>query len=97
MPNLKLTADERNLAEVMARDGNSRGTRIGFYASVLIPALLFAGYGIFSWDVLAVAFAFIGLLIFFGWRISRELAIANTFKSLCQKILEHERDAGSAT
>lgn len=93
MTNLNLTSDERALAEAIARDRNDRVSRLGFYASVLVPVLLFAGYGIVSWNVLAVIFALVGLFIFVGWRISRELAMVNTYRSLCQKIIEHERDA----
>ena len=91
--NLKLTPEERDLAEAMARDRHDRASRLGFYGSVLVPVLLFAGYGIVSWNVLAVVFALVGLFIFVGWRISRELAMVNTYRSLCQKIVEHERDA----
>jgi hypothetical protein len=70
---------------------DDRGSRLGFYASVLVPVLLFGGYGIASWNVLAVVFALVGLFIFVGWRISRELAMVSTYRSLCQKIVEHER------
>jgi hypothetical protein len=93
MTDLKLTHEERALAQAITLDRNDRGSRLGFYASVLVPVLLFAGYGIASWNVLAVVFALVGLFIFVGWRISRELAMVSTYRSLCQKIVEHERDA----
>ena len=93
MANLNLTSEERALVEAIAHDRNGPGSRLGFYASVLVPVMLFAGYGIVSWDALAVIFALVGLFIFVGWRIWRELAMVNTYRSLCQKIVEHERDA----
>jgi hypothetical protein len=52
MTNLKLTPEERDLAEAMARVRHDRASRLGFYGSVLVPVLLFAGYGIVSWNVL---------------------------------------------
>ena len=91
MANLSLTPEERALVEAMARDRNGRGSRLGFYASVLVPVMLFAGYGIVSWDALAVVFALVGLFIFVGWRIWRELVMVNIYRSLCQKIVDHER------
>ncbi len=93
MTNLNLTSDERALIEAMARDRHGIGSRLGFYASVLVPVMLFSGYGIASWDILAVVFALVGLFIFVGWRLWRELTMVNTYRSLCQKIVEHERDA----
>lgn len=89
MANLNLTSEERALVEAIARDRNGRGSRLGFYASVLVPVMLFAG----SWDALAVIFALVGLFIFVGWRIWRELLMVNIYRSLCQKIVDHERGA----
>ena len=93
MSNLNLTSEERSLVEAMARDSNGPGVRAGFYASVLVPVLLFAGYGIASWDILAVLFALVGLLIFVAWRIWLELTSVNIYRRLCQKIVAHERNA----
>jgi len=90
MTDLHLTPDERGIVEAIARD-RGIGSRLGFYGSVLVPLLLFAGYGIIQRDWPAVVVALIGLLIFDGWKLARELSHASTFKSLCQKVAEHER------
>src|SRR5215475_5933459 len=96
MTDLHLTPDEGGVVEAMARD-RGRGSRLGFYGSVLVLCSFFAAYGIIQRDFVAVVVALIGLLIFVGWRIARELSHLNTFKSLCQKVAEHERtsDRGS--
>jgi len=91
MTDLNLTREERALAEALTRDAYDRSTLLGYYASVLVPVLLFAAYGIAKRDVLAVAIALVGLLIPVGWRIARELATVSTYRSLAQKIVAHER------
>jgi hypothetical protein len=96
MTALNLTGQERALAEAMARDTNDGSTRLGFYASVLIPVLLFAGYGIAKWDVLAVGLALVALLSFVVWRLARELQTVKTFRSLSQKIVAHERSVAAS-
>lgn len=93
MSRLDLTTEERRLAEDMARDRSSVGSRLGFYASVLVPIILFGGYGVLRFDAVALGVAFLGLLIFVGWRISREFRYLPTYKSLFRKIAEHERQS----
>lgn len=95
MSDLHLTEDERLYVAAALGSSSGTGARLGFYASFLVPALLFAGYGISTGSILAVTFALIGLLIFLGWRISREIHFSAVSKSLFQKILQHERDSGS--
>lgn len=53
MTDLQLTP-ERGIVEAMTRD-RGIGSRLGFYGSVLVPLLLFSGYGIIQRDLLAVA------------------------------------------
>ena len=97
MSDLNLTQEERQIAEAAARDRHGTASRLGFYASVLIPSLLFAGYGCAQRDFVAVAVAFLGLLIFIGWRISGELSRTSLYKSLCRKIVDHEeRSSGKS-
>jgi hypothetical protein len=91
MSDLNLTKDEREIVEAMARDRHSVMSRLGFYSSVLVPMLLFAAYGLVKRDFLAEAIALLGLLIFIGWRISGGLSRTSPYKSLCGKIVEHER------
>lgn len=93
MTDLNLTPEERNIAVLMARDDHGVGWRIGFYASILIPMMLFAGYGLINQDAVAVLIAFLGILIFTAWRVGRELSLVRTYKSLFRKVLEHERGA----
>jgi hypothetical protein len=91
MSKLDLTPAEQSLVHSLSLGQGANATRLGFYASVLGPALLFAGYGITHGDVLAIGLAFFGLLSFLCWRISRELSLAPVYKSLFGKIVEHER------
>jgi hypothetical protein len=91
MSDLNLTAEERQIVEAMARDRHGLASRLGFYASVLVPVVLFAAYGLSRRDFLAEAVATLGLLIFVGWRIAGELVRTGPYKSLCRKIVEHER------
>jgi hypothetical protein len=55
--------------------------------------LLFAGYGVANRDALTVGIAFVGMLIFVGWRIGREVAQIAVYRSLHRKVVEHERRA----
>jgi hypothetical protein len=91
MSDLKLDTSERELVEAMARDTHSPASRIGFFASVLVPVLAFAAYGIFKKDIVAVGLAFAGLLIFVWWRLSHEFTKVPIYKSLFTKILNHEK------
>ena len=49
MTDLYLTPDEEGIVEAMARD-RGRGSRLGFYGSVLVLCSFFAGYGIIQRD-----------------------------------------------
>ena len=91
MGDLHLTEEERKLAEDMAGDRNGFGARVGFYGSVLVPFVLFASYGILKSDVVAIGLAFVGLLLFVCWGILREFGHLPRYKSLFQKVAEHER------
>lgn len=94
MSDLNLTPEERDVVEAWARDRSGLGSRVGFYASVILPLVLFGVYGIWTRQWVALAVALIGLLIFLGWRISRELSQVSVHRSLFKKIVEHEN--GSA-
>lgn len=74
MTDLNLTPEERDLAQALARDRQGSGVRIGYYVSFLAPMLSFAGYGLDNGDVLAMAIAFVGVLIFVSWGIGREIS-----------------------
>jgi hypothetical protein len=90
MSDLNLSNEERAIVEAMARDRHSAGSRLGFYASVLVPVLLFAVYGFTQRDFITEAIALFGLLLFVGWRLSQEFTRLGAYKSLCKKIVEHE-------
>jgi hypothetical protein len=91
MSKLNLTREELSLVHSLSLGRGDSATRLGFYASVLVPALAFAGYGWIHGDVLAIGIAFAGLVGFLCWRISRELSLAPIYKSLFSKIAENER------
>src|SRR5579864_3016026 len=94
MGNLNLTPQEREVVDAWSRDRHGPLSRLGFYGSVLVPILLFAGYGIFAPNLLAMGFALVGLLIFVGWQMSRQFMQLSIYKSLFRKVSEHETDVG---
>jgi hypothetical protein len=94
MTELNLTPEERSLIHTLAHDRAGKGTRLGFYASVLVPDLMFGCYGIAKRDLVALALAFAGSLIFVVWRISREMSLLGAYRSLFAKLADHERYAG---
>ena len=66
----------------------SLASNVLFYFCVLFAPMSFAIYGLIKNDVIALCVAFLGLLIFVFWLISRSLKGASTFTSACQKIIE---------
>lgn len=91
MSDLGFSHEEKSLVLGIANDRNGVGSRLGFYASVLVPVSGFACYGIAQRDFLALTLGFIGLSIFVVWRISRELSILATYRALFAKVAAHER------
>jgi len=91
MSDLGLTQLEKNLVAALAHESDSKSSRLGFYAAVLIPALAFAGYGIYKKDLVALGLAFFGLLLFLWWRISQELQHFEPYAGVFKKVAAHER------
>lgn len=79
----------------MSRDQGA-WSRIGFYSAAVFPALLFAGYGVFSQNLVAMAVAFGGLFFFVIWMISQELSHIAPYISVFQKVMAHEQRAAHA-
>src|SRR5579863_9320641 len=97
MGELNLTPLERALVDAMASPRQGVASRLGFYGSVLVPVLLFVGYGIWVRSVPALVVALLGLLIFVGWRLSRELSGLDIYLSVFRKVAEHERGGEKKT
>ena len=110
MSNLDLTTEERALVYRWAFDRSGPRKRLGFYAPALLPIILFGAYGIArrcvtmvkgttqtvaAEDFWVLALAFLGLLIFVGSRIAGDMSAPTTYRSLCSKIVEHERRANA--
>jgi len=91
MTDLNLTREERRLAEDMSR--LDRGNLLLFEAMVIVPALMFAGYGVLRADLVAVVTAVVALVFFKVWRTARDLRRLQTMRSLGCKLVEHERGA----
>jgi hypothetical protein len=64
MGDLRLTNEEREIFEAMARDRNGRWSRLAFYGSIVGPLLAFAVYGAANRDFPALLIAFGGLFVF---------------------------------
>jgi hypothetical protein len=83
-------AESAYVARVV-RSGDSNFDRLGFYAATLLPSCGFGFYGIVRGEIIALALAFIGLLLFLIWRISAELRHARVYFALFAKIDAFER------
>lgn len=92
MSELHFTDEERDLVDAMARDRHSVASRLGFYASVLVPVFVIGGYGIFRADFLAMVLALVGLAIFVCWNLSQESKYVGLYKSIFQKVAQHQSD-----
>lgn len=91
MGNLNLTEAELALVERAACNDQGMGARLSFYASILIPMVLFAAYGFFRKDFIAEFIAFVGIFIFIIWRISQEVDHVHVYQATMRKLVEHER------
>ncbi len=78
--------EERRLISYFAVNAHDTVRRLSFYAAVLTPIVLFATYGLFRLDIIAVSVAFTGLLTYQFWRISAEIKNAKLLHSICKKM-----------
>jgi hypothetical protein len=97
MSDLHFTEEEAQLVDAMARDRHGVASRLGFYASVLVPAFVFGAYGIINRDFLATVFSLIGLAIFVCWNLLQESKYVGLYKSIFQKVAQHQRERVSAS
>lgn len=93
MSELHFTDEERDLVDAMARDRHGVVSRLGFYASVLVPVFVIGAYGIFRSDFLATVLALVGLAIFVCWNLSQESKYVGLYKSIFRKVAQHQREA----
>jgi hypothetical protein len=91
--NIGFTEEERHLVEIYARDQHGVASRLGFYAFVLVPIIIYGGLGVYRRDFLPLLAALLGLLIFFCWRLSTEFRLFKVYTSIFQKVLQHEKAA----
>jgi hypothetical protein len=91
MGDLNFTEPERDYVERVARDRHGVAGRVGFYAAVLTPMLLFAVYGLLTQDSVAELLAFLGVFLFVLWRASQELGFLKVAQSALRKVADHER------
>jgi len=96
MSDLHFTDDEQELVEAMARDRHGVASRLGFYASVLVPVFIFGAYGIAYHDFLATVLSLVGLSIFVCWRVSQESKYVGLYKTIFQKVVQHQNPSSHA-
>lgn len=98
MSHFGLTPEESAYVTRIALDRSGVRTRIAFYSAILVPMLLFAGYGVAKRDFVAELVAFIGLFLFVLWHIAYEIRYVELFRSLMRKVAEREHPglAGAA-
>ena len=61
MGDLSFTEPERDYVERVARDRDGVAGRVGFYAALLTPMLLFAAYSLLTQDFVAELLALLGV------------------------------------
>jgi hypothetical protein len=95
MSDMHFTEDEAHLVDAMARDRHGVMSRLSFYASVLVPVFMIGGYGIINRDFLATDLGLIGLSIFVCWNLMHESKYVGLYKSIFQKVAQHQRERES--
>ena len=91
MSSLGFTEEERHLVEIYARDRHGVASRLGFYAFVLVPIIIYGALGVYRRDFLPLLAALLGLFIFVCWRLSSEFRLFKIYTSIFQKVLSHEK------
>jgi|GEM_PF-2412888 len=97
MSHIGFSKEERQFVEYCASERAGVGSRLGFYASVLVPVILFGCYGVLQRDFVAVTVALVGLLIFVWWRLSAEMNHVKVHRSVFEKVLAHEKVTDQTT
>lgn len=91
MPNtsrdLDFTQEEWSIILSLSSSQTAMVSRIGWYASVLCPIVLFCAYGSLRREITAVEMAFICLLGCVLWSILSELRSAQVYRSICSKVV----------
>jgi len=89
-----LTVEERALMNSWSGRSQDAFSRLGYYAAILLPLVVFAIYGLAKRDVVAIAIAFGGLLLYQLWNIGHDLSRVAIYRSLMTKMAA--REAGRA-
>jgi hypothetical protein len=92
---LSLTPEEAAYVAYVAHARNVWSQQIGWHASVTLPSLALAIFGIVRHDDAAFIVAFAVLLGAMWLRIPGQLRSGRTFQSVCRKIDEFERRNGA--
>lgn len=66
-------------------------SRIGWYASILVPIVVFCGYGAWREEITTVGLAFLCFLGCVFWAIAREIRNLHHYRSICSKIVEFKQ------
>lgn len=84
---LKFSPHEWSIIIGHSSSRESRGSRIGWYASILAPIVIFCSYGLVKGEVTAVGLAFICLLGCVIWWIKMETQVLTVYSSIFDKIV----------
>jgi hypothetical protein len=90
MSSTEFTPEERALMHSWSGRRHAMGSWLAFYAAILMPMVAFAAYGVVKRDVIAVAIAFGGVLLYQLWSIAHDFSRRETYRSLMTKIAERE-------
>jgi hypothetical protein len=92
MDQLNFTDEERQLLRRIVSDG--RVSYVAAYASVLFGPIVFAIYGFAKQDPNAIITAFVALLVFYLWGISRNAKDGKLLRSICARLLAPDKGGG---
>jgi hypothetical protein len=95
MSDLELTKEEQDYVMRAAHNSDTAWSYWAYYASFIVPMVVFCLYGLVRCDVIAEFIAFGGLLLFFMVRISRDAKRVGVHKAFFRKVANHERNNGA--
>ena len=91
---IRLDVEEQRLIYNYVR---SRGFRDwgAFYAAILFAPVAMAVYGLAQSDVLAMAIAFVGLLVFLAWLLTSATRDWRLTKSVFEKVIAEQNSSAN--
>lgn len=87
---MDFTQEEWSIILSLSSSRWTTASRLGWYASVLGPIVLFCAYGSWKREITAVEMAFLCLLGCVLWAIVSEVRNSHIYHSICSKIVAYK-------